>query len=241
MLKKSLFATVFTMSSLFVLPTNIAQAKVVTYNIEPEHAQVLWSVREHISLMNGGFKLVMGQVKLDNEHPENSSVQAKIYTNTVYYPQSRYLTRHLKTSDFLAVKQFPYATFKSTKVIVTGKNTADVIGDMVLKGKKSQITLHALLEGRGKTAYGGTVYNDSFDADGKPEGECGCGGLFGGTKYDGVGLHVTGDIPMFAKGYNFSTVHLDMFIEAYDGLDVKKDMALQRKIYKDKYGKKSKH
>ena len=51
--------------------------------------------------------------------------------------------KHLRGDDFFAVEKFPKATFTSTKVEKTGDKTANIHGNLTLKGITKPVTLAA--------------------------------------------------------------------------------------------------
>jgi polyisoprenoid-binding protein YceI len=53
------------------------------------------------------------------------------------------LTNHLKSPDFFAVKVFPEATFKSTKIEPAGDGKVNITGDLTLLDTTKSITLPA--------------------------------------------------------------------------------------------------
>ncbi len=55
----------------------------------------------------------------------------------------------LKSKDFFDVKQDPYITFHSTKVVQTGPNTFDVQGTFTIRGVSKAETLNLTVSGKG--------------------------------------------------------------------------------------------
>lgn len=122
--------------------TTIAEA--ATYTLDPDHTYVLWHIN-HFGFSNPSGKwMAKGTLVLDQKHPQNSKVNATIELANVVtgIPE---LDKHLQTADFFDVKQFPTATFTSSKVTVTGKNTAKVEGMLTLHGVTKPLTLHVKL------------------------------------------------------------------------------------------------
>ncbi|HYK38099.1 YceI family protein [Alloacidobacterium sp.] len=69
----------------------------------------------------------------------------------------------LKSDDFFDVKNNPYITFKSTKVVQTGPNTFELDGDFTIRGvtKQEKLSLN-LLSGKG-TGHGTVTGTMAFD------------------------------------------------------------------------------
>jgi len=64
---------------------------------------------------------------------------------------------HLRSPDFLDVEQFPYLTFKSTRVERAGEDQLKVTGDLTIRGTTRSVVLDTTLTGRGKAPFGTTV------------------------------------------------------------------------------------
>ncbi len=147
MLKKLIGTSAILGSVLF---SSNAMAKCATYQIDPYHTSTTFTVDHHnLSNMRIFFTHTEGTFCVDKAHPEKSSVKAKVYMNTVLYPSYKGFTTHLKSSDYLNVKEFPLATFTSTKVIKTGAKTLDVKGTLNFLGKKKPYTIKTTFRGWG--------------------------------------------------------------------------------------------
>ncbi|MBP2161101.1 MULTISPECIES: YceI family protein [Asticcacaulis] len=123
-----------------------AFAAPVTYNIEPTHTSVtfFWGHGGGLSRMNGKFMNAVGTVVLDEAAPATSKVEVSFAIDGINTGVAA-LDGHLKTPDFFDAAQFPTATFKSTKVEVTGAKTAKVTGDLTLHGVTKPVTLDVTL------------------------------------------------------------------------------------------------
>jgi polyisoprenoid-binding protein YceI len=75
------------------------------------------------------------------------------------------LTDELKGDKWLDAAKFPNATFTSTKVTQTGKDTATIVGDLTLHGVTRPITLKARLVGAGANPLDKS-FTVGFDATG---------------------------------------------------------------------------
>ncbi|MGP4844689.1 YceI family protein [Marinobacter sp. 1Y8] len=115
------------------------------------------------SWLYGRFNEFDGQFKYDAENPADSSVEVTINTESV---DSNHAERdkHIRSDDFLAVGEFPEATFKSTRIVMDDDgDEADIIGDLTLHGVTKEITLEAEMIGHGKDPWGG--YRMGFEAE----------------------------------------------------------------------------
>ena len=68
----------------------------------------------------------------------------------------------LKSKDFFNVKDDPYITFHSTKIVQTGPNTGDIQGTFTIRGESKAETLHLSFSGKG-TGQGEVTGTMVFD------------------------------------------------------------------------------
>lgn len=116
-----------------------------TYKLDPSHTAITWHVNHFgFSTPSGKFMSVDGDVKLDEANPAASSVKVTVDVNGINSGVAK-LDEHLKTPDFFDVAKFPTATFISTKVVPTGKDTAKVEGNLTLHGVTKPVTLDVKL------------------------------------------------------------------------------------------------
>lgn len=103
-----------------------------------------------ISYTHGRFNHISGTFNLDETDPSKSSVDLEIKTESVYTADKK-RDQHLKSPDFLNVKQFPVITFKSKTVKKVDDTTYEIIGDFTLLGKTKSLTVKAMHTGSGKS------------------------------------------------------------------------------------------
>jgi polyisoprenoid-binding protein YceI len=112
----------------------------VTYEIDPAHSSVQFSVRHMMfSNVRGEFTKVSGKITYDSENPANSAVEVTIDATSINTRDDQ-RDAHLKSADFLDVEKFPTLTFRSTKV-VQQPGGGTVTGDLTLHGVTHQIVL----------------------------------------------------------------------------------------------------
>jgi polyisoprenoid-binding protein YceI len=75
---------------------------------------------------------------------------------------SRMKDGKLKGKDFFNVKEDPFITFHSTKVVQTGPNTFDIQGTFTIRGVSKPETLTLTLSGKG-TGQGEVTGTMAFD------------------------------------------------------------------------------
>jgi polyisoprenoid-binding protein YceI len=114
------------------------------YKFDQARSAIGFTVRQYLGTTHGKFGRFSGKIDIDREHPENSSVVAKIDVASI---DTRIQKRdnHLRSPEFFNVEKFPEITFKSRRVTRTGPQTGDIAGDLTLHGVTKPITLHVKL------------------------------------------------------------------------------------------------
>ncbi|MEM9964908.1 MAG: YceI family protein, partial [Asticcacaulis sp.] len=131
-----------------------AFAAPVTYNLDDTHTEVVFSW-SHFGFSNptAKFQSASGTLILDQDNPAASSVEVTFDINSINSGVAAF-NDHLKSADFFDAATFPTATFKSTKVDVTGADTAKVTGDLTIKGVTKPIVLDVKLNKVGENFKG---------------------------------------------------------------------------------------
>ncbi|HWL72183.1 MAG TPA: YceI family protein [Geminicoccus sp.] len=113
--------------------------------IDNSHTAITFTV-DHFgySTVHGFFRDFTGELSLDPEAPETSSVAFTIQADSL---DTLFAKRdeHLKSADFLDVANFPTITFQSTKVEPEGDDSAKVTGDLTIKGVTKPVVLDVKL------------------------------------------------------------------------------------------------
>jgi len=126
----------------------------MAWQIDNTHSQVTFSVRHMmVSTVKGQFKLLSGKLEIDEQHPENSWVEAEVDATSIDTRDER-RDGHLRSPDFFDAANYPTITFKSTKVEAAGKHEYRVTGDLTLHGVTRQVTFDAEYSGQLKDHYG---------------------------------------------------------------------------------------
>lgn len=115
------------------------------YDLDPKHVNITWHAN-HFGFSNpsGRFGITEGVLFLDEAKPQNSKVDVTIDVDGLVTGIPDF-DKHLKSADFLNTEKHPTARFKSTAVKVTGKETAEVTGDLTLNGVTKPATLEMTL------------------------------------------------------------------------------------------------
>jgi polyisoprenoid-binding protein YceI len=117
-----------------------ALAEVTAYQLDPAHTQASFVVdRFGFTSIIGIFAQSGGTVWLDEDHLENSRVDAWVTTDSIWTSDA---TRDgfVRGKSWLDSAANPTLTFKSTKVQRTATNAMNVTGDLTVFGQTHSIT-----------------------------------------------------------------------------------------------------
>ena len=131
----------FLLALLLLAPVS---APAETYNIDNAHSQIAFSLHQFVSSVRGEFHRFSGTIEVDRDHPERSSVSARISVGSIDTKiQKR--DHHLLSAEFFDAAKFPEIAFKSRSVKRTGESSGDIIGDFTMHGVTKPMTLHVKL------------------------------------------------------------------------------------------------
>lgn len=119
-----------------------------TYKIDSSHTAVVWKINHMGFSYQTGKWMADGTLILDAAKPQDSKVDVTIQINKLITGNDE-LNKHLLGSEFFDAAKYPTATFVSTKVEVTGKNTAKIYGDLTLHGVTKPVVLDTVLNKAG--------------------------------------------------------------------------------------------
>jgi len=125
-----------------------------TWNIDPAHSEVAFTVRHLMSKVRGTFSSFTGTVTTRSGDPTDASVEVSIDTTSVS-TNNEQRDGHLRSGDFFSVENTPELKFVSTGI--TGDADGYVItGDLTIKGVTTSVDLSAEFFGVAGDAYGST-------------------------------------------------------------------------------------
>lgn len=124
------------------------------YRIDPGHSFVRFKI-QHLgySWMWGRFNDVEGNFAYDSANPGASNIELTIQTASVDTNHAE-RDKHLRSDDFLDVKHYPTATFKSTKFTPDGTG-GTLQGELTLHGVTRPISVRVDKIGEGPDPWGG--------------------------------------------------------------------------------------
>lgn len=126
-----------------------ALAESRTYKTDAGHTELRFGW-DHagVSQQHGEFDQVDGTLSIDLEDPSSAKLDVTIDAASVssgFGP----LDEHLKNADFLSVAEHPTIRFVSNSVTKTGETTADVAGEVTLRGVTVPATMKVELTHQG--------------------------------------------------------------------------------------------
>lgn len=124
------------------------------YKIDPAHSFVQFKIY-HLgySWLNGRFNTIDGDFVWDPKQPDSAVVEVDIDTASVDTNHAE-RDKHVRSDDFLNVKKFPTATFKSVKY--RGDDAGGPLdGELTLHGVTKPVTIEVDVIAEGKDPWGG--------------------------------------------------------------------------------------
>src|SRR5690349_3902855 len=104
-----------------------------TFQIDKTHSEAAFQVRHLISKVRGRFTDFDGTIAFDEAEPQRSTVSFTIQAGSIDTGVGD-RDKHLRSTDFFAVDQFPTITFRSTTIAPKGNDEFEVTGDLTMRG-----------------------------------------------------------------------------------------------------------
>ena len=153
-IKRSLIA--LAISALALGSLTSVKAAVETYNIDPVHTWVGFTIAHFFTKVPGYFSKVKGTIVVDRDHLENSTVEAVIEVASIT-TNTKMRDDDLRSTNFFAAAQFPSMTFKSESWKSTGDNTYAVTGMLTMKNIAKEVVLKVTSLGFGPGMKGAAI------------------------------------------------------------------------------------
>lgn len=122
----------------------VTSASAETYRFSEDGSTIAFGVGHLLGTARGAFRNFRGTISVDPRRPEASTVDVTIQVASIDTSIER-RDAHLRSAEFLDVERFPTIRFRSRKVIRTGPQAGDIIGDFTMKGVTRPLTLHVQL------------------------------------------------------------------------------------------------
>jgi len=127
-----------------------------TFAFDKAHSTMGFEVRHLFSNVPGKFDDFEGSINYDEANPDQSSVEVTIKTASID-TGAKMRDDDLRSPNFFDAAKFPTITFKSKSVKSTGKDTADVTGDLTMHGVTKEVVLKVDLIGKGPGMKPGSI------------------------------------------------------------------------------------
>ncbi len=125
----------------------------MTWNIDPTHTQIHFSVRHMmISTVRGKFGKFTGEATINPDDVSQSGVVASVEVDSIDTGDGQ-RDAHLKSADFFNAEEMPTIDLKSTAVRKKGDNL-EVDVDLTIRGVTKNVTLKGEVMGPAKDPWG---------------------------------------------------------------------------------------
>ncbi|NYF90988.1 YceI family protein [Tunturiibacter empetritectus] len=145
--------------TIVLLPTP-GNAQAPVFKTTPKDSSIKFFVKASVSLV-GKFEKWDASLKFNSSDVTTGVLDIKIAAATVN-TGSGMKDQKLKSKDFFDVEQSPSITFHSTKVVQTGPESFDVLGNFSIRGVSKPETLKLTVSGKG-TGTGSIKGSMAFD------------------------------------------------------------------------------
>ncbi len=135
-------------------PETAEQTLTGDYKLDVAHTRIGFSARHAmVSKVRGQFDTFDGVLYLDGDHPANSRVEITIQADSI---DTRNTDRdnHLRSNDFLAMKEHPEITFRSAAVEKLNDEHYRVTGDLTIRGITKSVPVDFEFTGSVVDPYG---------------------------------------------------------------------------------------
>jgi polyisoprenoid-binding protein YceI len=124
--------------------------------IDQGHSEIAFSAKHlMISTVRGRFNSYTGTVEADESNPTAAKVDVQIDASSLVTGDEK-RDGHLRSPDFFDVEQFPYITFKSTRVEQIDASHGKLYGDLTVRDVTKPVVLDFEYAGQAKTPWGTT-------------------------------------------------------------------------------------
>lgn len=155
-----LVSSAFSHASLAQASPKASSKDAPVYKITPVVSKIDFGVKASVSI-EGTFEKWDASLTFKSDDISTGVLDVKIYADSVN-TGSGFKDDELKGDKFFDVKNDPYITFRSTKMVQTGPHSFDVQGTFTIRGvtKPETLTFNADPEGKGTGELKGTMAFD---------------------------------------------------------------------------------
>lgn len=126
------------------------------WKVDPYHSSLNFNISHSgISIVNGKFMEYTGNLTTNGEALEGANVDFTVKVTSIN-TNVEDRDNHLRSADFFEVEKYPEMTFKSTKILATGKPDQYLLyGDLTIKDVTKPVIFDVY--------YGGTAKSDQSE------------------------------------------------------------------------------
>jgi polyisoprenoid-binding protein YceI len=124
-----------------------------TFSIDADHSDVTFSVRHLVARARGRFEKFSGQIELDREQPERSSLVFEVDAASIDTRQPD-RDAHLRSPEFFDVERYPVVRFTSQRITKLSGDQYRVEGALELRGIVKPMALEVSYHGVAKDPWG---------------------------------------------------------------------------------------
>ena len=139
------FAVFFSLASAVLPPLSRAQVPVIKFTTED--SSIKFAVKASVAI-DGTFDKWDATLTFTSTDVTTGLLDIKVQADSVN-TGSGMKDSKLKSKDFFNADQDPLITFRSTKVVQTGPESFDVVGDFTIRGASKPQTLTLTVSGKG--------------------------------------------------------------------------------------------
>ena len=126
----------------------------MAWQIDAAHSEIQFAVRHMmISTVRGRFNQFTGTVEADEQNPTAATVDVQIETASIVTGDAK-RDGHLRSPDFFDAEQYPYLTFKSTRVEQLDDTHGKLYGELTIRDVSKPVVLDFEYAGQAKSPWG---------------------------------------------------------------------------------------
>lgn len=150
--------------------SSLAWAASETWEVDPVHSNVGFSVRHFLTPVSGTFNDYSGTIVYDPDNAAASSVEITVQAASVNTKNDQ-RDGHLRSADFFDVEKYPTLSFKSKSIHDAGGGKLHVTGQFTLHDVTQEITVPVEVLGAMDTPMGRRAgFTTEFTIDRKDYG-----------------------------------------------------------------------
>lgn len=125
------------------------------WKVDPYHSSLNFNISHSgISIVNGKFMEYTGNLTTNGEALEGANVDFTVKVTSIN-TNVEARDNHLRSADFFEVEKYPEMTFKSTKILATGKPDQYLLyGDLTIKDVTKPVIFDVYYGGIAKSDQG---------------------------------------------------------------------------------------